>query len=179
MQNSASLPNMDKGKAAGWDIPHVPASTAGKTFIYASEKKLAREVPRLDCWYLVTGRGIARIVQTVSSMIAFGLIVSVNALFTPTYIAEMVQISTFLVSFVLLVVYSFNIVRATTSVRWIFHELIYTGIGTYMSFLTTLIAIYTAVRWRHTPWILATIFCVFTQIAFFIDFITLFCYHVK
>ncbi|KAK0402995.1 hypothetical protein QR680_016659 [Steinernema hermaphroditum] len=133
-------------------------------------KKKRREVPHPEFWYLSTGVGVCRIIEALCALITFGLIVSVNALFTPTYIAEIALLVMFFTSLVLASVYSFNINRVTENVSWILFEMVYTCVAVYMSGVTALIMMYSAIRWQHNPWIFSVIFAFFTFFAFVVDF---------
>ncbi|TKR72811.1 hypothetical protein L596_020208 [Steinernema carpocapsae] len=130
-----------------------------------------REVPHPEFWYLSTGIGVCRIVETVCSLITFSLIVSVNAMFTPTYIAEITLLGMFFTSMILAMVYTFNIARTTEEFSWILFEGVYTCVAVYMSGITAFIMTYSAYRWQHNPWIFSVIFAYFTFFAFITDFV--------
>jgi hypothetical protein len=161
----------------GWDHDG-DEWTEEEEFDYQNYKKFYRELPKFDFWYLITGRAFLRIVQAVSSLIAFCFVAWVNAYFLPTYVVQATLLSAFGGSSFFLAVYSANIIRST-KLRWIFHELIFTGLAVYMIGISTLIMGYSAIRWQYSSWIISVIFCVFSFITFLSDFISLISMHRK
>uniref|UniRef100_A0AC34R389 MARVEL domain-containing protein n=1 Tax=Panagrolaimus sp. JU765 TaxID=591449 RepID=A0AC34R389_9BILA len=180
---------MYKEADSSFDDVHHPRFSENAGFVHRKKpgkKQIFEEVsddfsyelPQFEPWYLVTETGIFRIVQAASSLLSFGLVTWVNALFTPTYIVQATLLSAFGGSTLLLIVYASNLVR-TTKLRWIFHELVFVGLACFMVLLSLVIMSYSATRYRYNPWILSVLFLFFCFLAFLADFVSLLSYHRK
>ncbi|CAI4230115.1 unnamed protein product [Auanema sp. JU1783] len=127
------------------------------------------ELPQFIKWNLATPQSGLRVFQGIGSLVSLCLIGSVGSQFSPTYASLMVCTIVSIISPMLVIIFSFNLHNTTKSIDWILWEIIYCGSGAFLFFVNSITMSYSSLRWQHTLWYFAALFCILVCISFVLD----------